>query len=369
MDKKVLLATLLLLIPISFQFTDRPFTWRLAAVVLVLLLSSLLFWRKLKKGERRVSLSAFVHAYFINLIIGNVKSLFGIFVFILLAAVLTQWLPDAIESGSPYWAGWNLAYLLSILLLTYWVAVPEERKEEGLRKTKYLVFALSWPSWSPSSVAGANCNELFTNSPSLAGGGGKPPNVTPLFVAVKYHLERLERVYLLVSSSEMKYGFKNEDEREYVRTYLTSRGISPEGHDFRDLVRLLLVKLSECTGKGITVEWTDGTIEGLTGNDVTFKLAVADDFDDVDKCREVIRSLTDEIIKRESEELTFDLTGGKTLVSVAMALTAIRRDCQAEYLRQNVYGKEPEELLKKVNLDIFTVEDILEELRDAFEAG
>ena len=366
MGKSSLLATILLLLPLSLQFVERLSRWRLLAVLFIFAVSLVLFLGKVRKKESRVGLSAFVHAYFINLIVGNVKSMFGIFVFVLLAAVLTQWLPDAIESGSVYWASWNIAYLLSILLLTYWVTVPLKGKDEKLRKTKYLVFALSWPSWSARVVAGTDCNRLFRNSRGMVDGKEKPPNVAPLFVAVKYHLERLERVYLLVSRSELNYRLGN-DEREFITSFLSSREVKAEGNDFRDLIRLVFLKLSECTGRGITVEWPDGTAENLSGSDLKFVLAVAGDFDDVDECRTVIKNLTDDIIRRESEELTFDLTGGKTLVSVAMALTAIRRDCQAEYLRQNVYDEEPEKMLKKIDLDIFTVEDILEELKDVFE--
>ena len=361
----LMLSIGVLSIPVLAQFTGLGDETRMVILFAVFLVSLLLFLASWKR--RHVGLSAFLHAYFINLIVGNVRSFFGIFVFILLAAILTQWLPDAIESGSLYWALWNVLYLLSILFMTYSVSVPSKVREEGLRKTRYLVFALSWPNWSPTTLAEAECEKLFRNSADLSGKGGRPPNIVPLFVAAAHHLERLERVYLLVSRSELGYRVGDPKERERLHSYLHSRGVTPEGNDFRDTVRLILLKLSECTGRGITVEWPDGSFERLGGGDIVFKLAVAGDFDDVDECRSVIRSLTERIIERESEELTFDLTGGKTLVSVAMALTAIRRECQAEYMRQNVYDEAPEKLLKKVDLDIFTVEDLLEELKEVFE--
>lgn len=364
-NSRLIAAMLLLTVPVVAQFLSVGRLTRMLLLGGVFTVSLVLFL--MSRREKKVSLSAFINAYFINLAVGNVRSAFGMFVFVILAAVLTQWLPDAIESGSIYWASWNIIYLMTVLQITYWTVTIGRTKRAELRKTKYLVFALSYPSWKAMTIAEAECGLLVTNSKKLAPRpGARPPNVLPLFVAVAYHLEKLEKVFLLVSKSEVSLTLE-PDEREFIGNYLKSRGLTPTGNDFRDKLRVLLLKIGECAGRGVRVVWPDGVEEVLgEGKPLTFQLAVAGDFDDVDECRETVNALVDGIIRRESEELTFDLTGGTVPVSVAMALTSIRQYCQAQYLRQNLYDRKPGELLKPVNLDVFTVEDILAELREAF---
>ena len=117
-------------------------------------------------------------------------------------------------------------------------------------------------------------------------------------------------------------------------------------------------------GTTLVIRWPDGRREsiGIGEGVIEFIMIPAGNFDDVEECRETIIREIGELIKRESGEVTFDVTGGKTPVSVAMAIEAIKGDCQAEYTKQEMQDVEPEEALYRIDLDIYSLGDLLNEV-------
>ncbi|QDA31659.1 hypothetical protein FH039_08690 [Thermococcus indicus] len=361
-DRRTLLWTVLLLIPPAAFYVPLeriaylPF---LIASMAVFLVSVILYHRARKRSD--VSLETFLSVQFIGLILGQVESLMGVLLFILLAGVLTAWLPDSISDGEPLKTAGTILYTLSVLLLTYWLVepVPGKTKNRELKRTKYLVTALSMPNWNAGIVLNANCEKLRRNSAEL-NENERRQNIVPLFQAVSYHLPKLERVYLLVSKSILEWGGNVSFEEDYLK----ERGINTGRSPFETKFKAFLTKLSECIRRPILVRWSDGRRESLGSGEgvIEFILVSAGDFNDIEECRDAIKEAVGGHIEEESWEVTFDITGGKTLVSAAMVLEAIKGDCQAEYTRQDVQDVEPEESLYRVDLDVHSLKDLLNEV-------
>ncbi|KUH33946.1 hypothetical protein APY94_04240 [Thermococcus celericrescens] len=367
LNRRDLLWMVLLLIPLAAFYVPSnivrypPF---LIASVIVFVISLFMYHRARKKSE--VGLEAFLSVQFIGLVLGQVESLLGVLLFILLAGVLTAWLPDSVSNGEPLGTIGAILYTSSIALLTYWLVEPKQKRSERreLRKTRYLVTALSIPSWDADRVLHADCDMLRRNSAELNNGPKrqKRQNIVPLFQAISYHLPRLERVFLLVSESILNW--KDDRTTQYAREYLSERGFDAQGSAFEAKMRAFFLKLSECTGRPVLIRWPDGRRESIGSGEgvIEFVMVPAGNFDDVEECREAIKGALGEILKKESGEVTFDVTGGKTLVSVAMALEAIKGDCQAEYTKQEIQDVAPEESLYRVDLDVYSLKDLLNEM-------
>jgi hypothetical protein len=362
--RDILWMVLLLAPPVAFYVPPKVVRYSpfLMASVVVFIVSLFMYHRARKRSE--VGLETFLSVQFVGLVLGQVESLLGVLLFILLAGVLTASLPDSIADGEPLKTAGTILYTFSIVLITYWLVEPKKEPrsvKKELRKTRYLVTALSIPSWDADRILHADCDMLRRNSAEL-NNGPKRQNIVPLFQAISYHLPRLERVFLLVSESILKW--KGDRTTQYVREYLGERGFDVQGSAFEAKMRAFFLKLSECTGRPVLVRWPDGRRESIGGGEgvIEFVMVPAGNFDDVEECREAIKGALGEILKKESGEVTFDVTGGKTLVSVAMAIEAIKGDCQAEYTRQDVQDVEPEESLYRVDLDVYSVRDLLNEI-------
>ncbi|NJE01400.1 hypothetical protein [Thermococcus sp. JdF3] len=331
----------------------------------VFIVSVLLYFEARKKAD--IGLEAFLSTQFIGLVLGQVESLVGLILFVLLAAVLTAWLPDSVVEGRLAATMGTILYTISIVLLTYWVVEPKQKasRRKKLKKTKYLVSALSIPNWDPDKVLGGDCEDLRKNSAKL-NNESKMQNIVPLFQAVSYHLPRLDKVFLLVSKSviNLKWERLKPVEREFIENYLMVKGVVVPESAFKAKMKAFLLKLSECTGRPILIRWHDGQRESLgTGTEVLeFEVVPAGDFDDIEECRRAIKKALGELLEREGGEITFDITSGKSLVSVAMAIEAIREECQAEYVKQGIQDVEPEESLYRVDLDVYSVRDLLNEV-------
>ncbi|CAD5244298.1 hypothetical protein [Thermococcus camini] len=123
--RDILWMVLLLIPPAAFYVPSNivkysPF---LIASVVVFVVSLLMYHRARKKSE--VGLEAFLSVQFVGLVLGQVESLLGVLLFILLAAVLTAWLPDSVSDGRPLETVGAILYTVSIALLTYWLVEPE----------------------------------------------------------------------------------------------------------------------------------------------------------------------------------------------------------------------------------------------------
>lgn len=163
-------------------------------VVSLILAFALGSWRL--SGSR--SIGVFVRSFLSRYFVGELaKSIYGLFVFVMFAVTLTAWLPDALESGNLWFTLGTVFYFLSLIFTTAFVYPAPEKKEKSLHpaKTKYLVYALSVPSpRAPWTLIGdRSCEDLRRNRTGT--------NINPLYSSLYYHIDRLERVYLLVTEN------------------------------------------------------------------------------------------------------------------------------------------------------------------------
>ncbi|NJE10075.1 hypothetical protein [Thermococcus sp. MAR1] len=319
------------------------------------------------KESGRNSLGNFVRLFLSRFFIGELAlSLYGLFIFVLFAIILTAWLPDALEAGNPWFIGGTILYFLSIIFATAFAYPAQKPPEKGEgednlpRKARYLVYALSRPSpvWR-KALSKADCYDMKRNREIEVNGRKVPVSLFPLYVSMAYHssCDSLERLYLVVTPVHTKCKGKE------------CNAFRVES-DVKDILQQFFKKASECLGVSFRVEWPCEEAETI-GNwerTVTVKFVNVGDPNDVKSIFQAIaKSEIRELIERESDNVTFHLTGGTAPVSIAMMLHAIKGDTHAEYIKQNIYDAEPEDLLMAVDMDIFDLEDLARELREYFE--
>ena len=370
----------------------RPF---LLATLEILWIALVLIDSEESKGTERPGIRVFIESYVISSILGQVRTIMGALFFLLVAAILTAWFPDGVENNSWVMTLASIVYFVDVVLLFYWYMNPADGEttrgndspESGTdapKPTKYLVGALSLINWSPGVLSKKPCDELITNSER------DYINIVPLFVATAHHSTpdktgkpKLSKLFLLVSNRNMEYPHREpsprarsqwEVEEPFVDEKLKEarkdgRLKDGNGHSlspFKKKMTLAFLKLSECLGRKLRIRWHDGTVsevgDGTADSLLDVEMIPAGNFEEVDKVRKVLLNSLEDIIEEESNELTFDITGGTATVSSAMTLVALKGDCHAEHLRQDVYGKPPEELLKRIELNILSLEDLLDDL-------
>lgn len=269
------------------------------------------------QGEQvpRVFVRSFLSRYFVGEL---AKSIYGLFVFVMFAVTLTAWLPDALESGDLWFTMGTIFYFLSLIFATAFVYPAPEKKEKSPHpaKTKYLVYALSVPSpnrpWT--FIEKEICENLRKNNTRT--------NINPLYSSLYYHIDRIERLYLLVT------------ENGHLKDGETIKSI-------KDQLEMFFRKAVECLNESRKQENKDpakfriywepfsvhGEVEeigdGSRAIEVRF-LNIGDSNDVKGMFDETVRSEITNLIEKESNEVTFNLTGGRAATSIAMMLYAIK---------------------------------------------
>ena len=355
--RKLFASLLLMFIPglmfLKFElFTLISLIFLIVSVVLAIICAK---WGIKEPG---VSILDFVRLFISRYFVGELTtSIYGLLLFVIFAVVLTAWLPDSIENGEPVWTLGLIFYLIGTIMITAWVYPPPKKKPTSDRPepADYLVYALSKPSnWK--EVGGIECDKLKMNP--------RPINILPLYVSMYYHLNppedfgagrRLKGIYLLITDEHV--AGKDSPVKEEVRLKL----------------RAFLEKASDCLGVRFNVHWPCEGVEtiGKGENEVFIKFVYVGDGNRVKEVYSSIASSEigeriDRSLKGEGE-VSFHITGGTAAISSAMMLHAIRGSLHAEYAKQGVFNVPPEELLQRVDLDIFDLDLLIRELREYFE--
>ena len=323
-------------------------------------------------------LRLFLSRYFVGEMI---TSLYGLFIFILFAIVLTSWLPDAFTMGEYWFLLGNVFYFLSIVFLTAFVyPAPARKPRLEHPKTKHLVYGLSYPSKTWNLIEKAKCEDMkrnrkilsmenkSVNCKSLKCGedpksqknmNGGPVSLFPLYVSMYYHFSAgpLEYVHLIVTKSA-----HFEKDSPCLKK------------DVKENLRLFFRKASKCLKARFSVNWPCGGREEIVPPEGDLKRVINVDFipisdhNDVKRTfQEIGKSQIASLLEENSGDVTFHLTGGTAPMSIAMMLHAIKGDTHAEYAKQNVFDVEPEELLVSVDMNVLDLEDLAKELKRYFE--
>ncbi len=334
------------------MFSCRCPPFFVASVLITVLSAALAYrsgWRIRGSGRNSIELffSTFLSRYFIGEL---AVSVYGLFIFILFAVILTAWLPDAIENGQLWFFLGNTLYFLAIVFATAFVyPAPKGRPSVVHPKTPYLVYGLSVPSrnnpWS--NVTNFSCEEFRKNGTGL--------NINPLYSAIYYHAHNgpLKTLYLLITDDGHLSNWN------HIRHELVT---------FFDRASQCLKR--EGTPVKFRIEWPNGDVQqiGSGGRIVKVKFVKVGDSNNVRGIFNAIsKSEISELIQKNSDEVTFHLTGGTATMSIAMMLHAIKGDTHAEYAKQRIFNVEPKELIVPVDMDIFDLEDLVRELREYFE--
>ncbi|ASJ09269.1 hypothetical protein A3L11_08520 [Thermococcus siculi] len=300
--------------------------------------------------EGRKPISHFLRHFLGRILLGEgLRSLYGIFLFVLLAVITTAWLPDAISEGDVLKTVGTIAYLLSVVFVTAWVYRPKTEKKLTVET---LVYGLSGP-WGWKAIGQFDCDDLRRNRRKESPDGRKLSlNIIPLYLSLWLHAVRegtLKRVFLLYTDMHSE----NDGSR-----------FKPE---VREWLGTFLQKASECMGATFNVHWPGEGVEtiGRGSRTIEVKFIYAGSGNDV---LEVKKGLGDHeelqrLIEEESEKVLFHITGGTAVMSAAMMFEAIKGDARAEYTIQNTYDREPEEILKVWDI----TPDMMPDVWDAFE--
>ena len=313
-------------------------------------------------GEGRGSIGTFVRTFLSRLFIGELsRSFYGLFVFVMFAIILTAWLPDAFESGNLWFLSGTVFYFLSLVFMTAFVypsRMKDELKDSKPMPARYLVFALSVPNnWE--KVQDISCKDLRRNTARI--------NILPLYVSLYYHLthpeRKLEKLFLVITrDGHLK------DEETMMK--------------IKDALRVFFNKMSMCLiEEGIKVKFrifwwgseyypdVEPTIAENGEKTVDVKFIIVSDsndvkgtFEEIKQCKELV-----EAIENDSKDVVIHLTGGTATMSIALMFHAIKGDTHAEYMKQGITDREPEELLVGIYMDVFDLEDIVRELNSYYE--
>ncbi|RLF89845.1 hypothetical protein DRN82_03980 [Thermococci archaeon] len=298
------------------------------------------------RGEGSDSLLTFLRLFIPKFLVGDVLTLYGISLFVLFAMTLTAWLPDGLEEGDLIFTISTLTYTLGLVFLSAWVfGVP--RKSTPLpARAKYLVASLSISNWSDDNVfERAKCQDFLRGTVYE---GDKPLNIIPLYAALAYHRDRLEKVFLLVSNK-----VAGEIERR------------------RYLERFFSVA-SKCLGLKFVVnfgELSPGRGECIVGEgrEVHVHFIRIGSGQDIKEVKNSISAELSDLLGKEGSDVVFDITSGTAVISVAMILEAIKGDARAEYLLQNCEKEYKSECIELIELTLFDFEDLVREFREYFE--
>jgi len=325
------------------------------------------------RGDGRNSLGAFVRTFLSRYFIGELAvSLYGLFIFVLFAIVLTAWLPDAIEMGNVWFTLGAGFYFLAMVFATAFVypAPKREKKSDKPAVVKCLVYGLSRPSnWN--LIQNATCEDMRRNRRLNLNGQKVSISLFPLYVSMHYQLSRqnpkLGKVFLLVTDSHLVTETVEENGKLVEKIAEPPRMKDAVKRYLRDFFE----RASTCLGVKFLTMWPSERPElfGKGEKEVVIEFVpiydanrVKNIFDDIGK------SEIATLIKRDSGNVSFHLTGGTAPMSIAMMLHAIKGDTHAEYAKQGVFDVDnPEELLLSVDMDVFDLEDLVRELREYFE--
>jgi len=368
----------------SLESTVEYLSFLAASAISLLVFSIGATWKESKNPKSTVG--GFLRTYVLNLVKGEVYTLPSVAFFVLMTAVLAAWLPDSFENGNFVLATGAIFYLAALVFGLYWIyEAPNESKE--LVPTRYLATALSrLSSWSAKELWEKDCESIIKNDGSM--------NILPLAVAIDFHLEKLERVYIFNSRQNEEKPIKtiirngkptvNEEEKTFLenppgelRAFL--KGLNP----FQRKIAVFFAKLSRCLSeRGYSVKFRihwrheKDKFSGQTtvvGNgkrtiDVVFVPNVP--YENIEEAREIISNAMRNIRGDEWPLVTYDLTMGTATMSVALALEAVKEKAQAEYLRQDETdgtNKRYKNVLTRVDVDPLSLLDIDEVIRRRLE--
>lgn len=365
----------------SLESTAEYLSFLAASAISLLVFSVGAAWKEGKNPKSTVG--GFLRTYVLNLVKGEVYTLPSVAFFVLMTAVLAAWLPDSFENGNFVLATGAIFYLAALVFGLYWVHErPRESRE--LVPTRYLATALSrLSSWSAKELWRKDCESIIENDGSM--------NILPLAVAIAFHIEKLERVYIFSSRQNEEKPIKtiirngkptvNEEEKTFLenppgglRAFL--KGLNP----FQRKMAVFFAKLSRCLSERVKfrIHWRreKDKFSGQTtvvGNgkrtiDVVFVPNVP--YENIKEAREIISNTMRNIRGDEWPLVTYDLTMGTATMSVALALEAVKEKAQAEYLRQDETdgtNKKYKNVLTRVDVDPLSLLDIDEVIRRRME--
>ncbi|ASJ15764.1 hypothetical protein A3L04_01090 [Thermococcus chitonophagus] len=298
------------------------------------------------RGERSDSLLTFLRLFIPKFLVGDVLTLYGISLFILFAMTLTAWLPDGLEEGDIVFAVSTLMYTFGLVFLSAWVFGVPRKSTQLPARAKYLVASLSIPNWGDDSVfERAKCEDFLRGAVYE---GNRPLNIIPLYVALAYHKDRLEEVFLLVSDRVAG----EIERREYIERFfsMTSKCLSLK----------FVINFGELfPGRGEVVIGE--------GREVHVHFIRIGSGQDIKEVKNSVSTGLSDLLEREGSEVIFDITSGTAVISVAMILEAIKGDARAEYLLQNCEKEYKTECIELIELTLFDFEDLVREFREYFE--
>ena len=372
--RKLVSAGLLIFVGFTISLSNKfwcgpdfgKYPWFVVSSIILFVFSLILVPASGWSFKKNPSIWDFLRLFLSRYFVGEmVTSIYGLFLFALFAIVLSSWLPDAFTEGSYWFLIGNILYFLSIIFMTAFVyPAPARKPHMEHPKTKHLVYGLSKYHKSWNLVKKATCDDMRRNrkippEEGSSNGKGKPVSLFPLYVSMYYHFTSgpLESLHLLVTKD----------------AHFES-GSSRLENNVKKSLKEFFMKASECLEAGFSVNWPCEGQEEIVSPGINPKRVINVDFiplsdhNDVKRIfQEIGKSQIASLLKKNSGDVTFHLTGGTATMSIAMMLHAIKGDTHAEYAKQNVFDVEPEELLVSVDMNVFDLGDLAEELKKYFE--
>ncbi|WP_460127083.1 hypothetical protein [Thermococcus prieurii] len=357
-----------------------------------------------EKGDEPKLLD-FLRFFLLRYFVGEaLRSIYGLYIFVLFAVTLTAWLPDGFENGNVPFILASVLYFLSSVFFTAWVYGPPKRKGSDV---EVLVFPLSIPNWTPENLDPQKdprvCEKLCRNE-------GTKNIVVPLLAHLARHPTIRTVVFLVTDTvyngAKRFPGLKTEEGREYIRAlvkvietcrFYWSNYIGTDA----ELTVSFKSEMFNCGEFDWDIKWDDledDDVEIDLPNDdengknkLTVRFVRIGKANNLHEIKRRINRAFSKIEDKNSSKVLFDITGGTAVVSAAIILEAIKGDYRAGYvaLPQGTVGVEeakkklksndinlPEELMEKcpiagmveeIPISVFSFEDIANELQKYFE--
>ncbi|WP_145955409.1 hypothetical protein [Thermococcus henrietii] len=354
--------------------------------------------RNNEKGDEPKLLD-FLRFFLLRYFVGEaLRSIYGLYIFVLFAVTLTAWLPDGFENGNVPFILASVLYFLSSVFFTAWVYGPPERKGSDV---EVLVFPLSIPNWTPEDLDPQKdprvCEKLCRNE-------GTRNIVVPLLAHLARHPTIRTVVFLVTDTvyngARSFPGLKTEEGREYIRALV--KVIETCRFCWSNCIKtgaeLTKSKTFNCGGFDWDIKWDDLEDDDVGidlpndgKNGLTVRFVRIGKANNLHEIKRRINRAFSKIEDKNSSKVLFDITGGTAVVSAAIILEAIKGDYRAGYvaLPQGTVGVEearkklksnginpPEELVDKcpiagmveeIPISVFSFEDIANELQKYFE--
>jgi len=377
-----------LFVTVHILHTNTPTRFQLFFLA-TLMLFVVSFFLMLEPGRWRTNVLDFIRLFLSRAFIGELStSLYGLLVFVFFAVILTQWLPNALQMGDTYYTAGSILYFLSLVFMSAFV-YPAPRKAPSSSgelppKVKYAFYPLSGPAgWERVSEISCEClKRNALDDDSVGCREERPPNIVPVFLSLYNQLcrvnsgqendgngeeVRLRKVFLGITDIHLK---KEENEKgEEVVLHVLSEPII-------EFLRGFFKKVSECVGENcerprFLVRWygrnEEPEVIGDGGHEVQVEFVYLGSGNDLMKAWNALRGNEElqDIMENESGDIVFHLTSGTAVISAAVTLEAVRGDAHMEYIVQGKYNIR--ELLKQMDVSIFELDDLVEEIKKYFE--